>query len=200
MNRIMMVVFGLLVASASFSQTNSILQSATAALPEQLRDGATVVQRLDGGVMNTIREGTNGLTCFSDAPGGYYQVVCMGPVYYEWDSRLIELRRAGMSMNDATARTLQEMENGTLEQFVAGSIAYYLTGPDESELRLTLLLMMPYATEQSTGLQQEPKDVGAWLMCPGGPGAHLMIGAQQYGASVSGISIPEFCGTAESSN
>ena len=44
-------------------------------------------------------------------------------------------------------------------------------------------VLVPFATGQSTGLPEEPTADRAWLMCPGTPRAHIMIGPTPYGLS-----------------
>jgi hypothetical protein len=43
-----------------------------------------------------------------------------------------------------------------------------------------MAIALPWATGELTGLSTERSD-GVWLMCPGAPGAHIMVGDIPHG-------------------
>ena len=72
------------------------------------------------------------------------------------------------------------IEEGLTTAPTPGSRAYILSGPDRERARPLLGIFLPGATAESTGLSPERTD-GTWLMCPGTPSAHIMVGDVPYG-------------------
>ena len=72
------------------------------------------------------------------------------------------------------------IEKGVIKIPRPGSRNYIFSGADRQRAKPLLTIFLPAATAESTGLSTERSD-GTWLMCPGSPGAHIMVGDIPYG-------------------
>ena len=57
---------------------------------------------------------------------------------------------------------------------VYGSVWYHAMGMDKDHARMHMTIAVPGATTQSTGLPDNPKQGGVWIMNAGTTTAHLM--------------------------
>jgi hypothetical protein len=70
---------------------------------------------------------------------------------------------------------LDEAEkNGTRVKPEYGSVWYSMDGADQASARSHMTIAVPGATTQSTGLPDNPKPGGAWIMNAGTTSAHIM--------------------------
>ena len=173
----------LLAPSVASAQTDAdLIAEATSPLPGQLRDGATVMVTDENGDSRVLRQGANGFVCHPDGPTpvGFY-VSCS-------DERLSQsamteyrrLRAEGLPEDEILARVSAGVEAGTLTPIPSGAMFFALSGPDKEHADLLVVIRVPDATAESTGLPTEPKDDEAWLMFPGTHQAHIMIGSPPY--------------------
>ena len=68
--------------------------------------------------------------------------------------------------------------NGTRAKPEYGSVWYHLRGPDKAKARAHTTVAVPGATTASTGLPDNAKQGGVWIMDAGTSTAHLMIPGQ----------------------
>ena len=178
MRRIVPVVFGVLAVSISaLAQTTAeIIDRAVAAAPPQLREGATVIKWKPDYTYETLRKGTNRLVCYdrSGEPGRQpFAVQCTSVGNLE---RVAQNRRFE-AMTDKAARqaALDAAEaNGTRVKPEYGSVWYMMNGPDQAQARTHMTIAVPGGTTQSTGLPDNPKQGGVWIMNAGTTTAHIM--------------------------
>ncbi len=64
--------------------------------------------------------------------------------------------------------------NGTRVKPEYGSVWYDLSGADHAHTHLHVTIAVPGATTQSTGLPDNPKQGGVWIMNAGTSTAHIM--------------------------
>jgi hypothetical protein len=177
MRRIVLITLGILAASTSgLAQTPAELEIALLAAPANLRDGATVIKWKPDFTYDTLRKGTNRLVCMdrSGQPG-------QQPFISECTS-IGNLDRLAQNMKfetepDRTKRqaALDAAEaNGTRVKPEYGSVWYHVQGPDREKARNHMTIAVPGATTQSTGLADNPKMGGVWIMNAGTTTAHLM--------------------------
>jgi hypothetical protein len=90
------------------------------------------------------------------------------------------LKAEAMGDRKASEAFLQEAEkNGTRVKPEYGSVWYSVAGPDQANARPHhSMIAVPGATTQSTGLPDNPKQGGAWIMNAGTSTAHIMIPGQ----------------------
>lgn len=178
MNRAIAIASGLVALTATgFAQTtDESVQRALAAAPRNMRDGATVVKWKDDGTYDTLKKGTNRLVCFdrSGEPGRQpFAVQCtsIGNLDRVAQNRKFE----AMSDKNARQAALDKAEaDGTRVKPEYGSVWYDMNGADQEHARVHVTIAVPGATTQSTGLPDNGKQGGAWLMNAGTTTAHIM--------------------------
>lgn len=178
MKRTVLMVLSVLAASTSgFAQSQADIDTAVLAAPANMRAGATVIKWKADFTYDTLRQGTNRMVCFdkSGLPGQLpFSIEC---------SSIGNMDRIVQNMKfeaepDRAKRTaaLQAAEkDGTRAKPEYGSVWYHLMGKDQATARTHMTVALPGATSASTGLQDNPKMGGAWVMDAGTSSAHLMI-------------------------
>jgi hypothetical protein len=178
MKRIVPIVLGVLAISTSvFAQTTEeITERALAAAPRQMREGATVIKWNSDNTYETLKKGTNRLVCYdrSGAPGQQpFAVQCttLGNLDRVAQNRKFD----AMSDKAAKQAALDAAEaNGTRVKPEYGSVWLTMSGPDQAHARIHTTIAVPGATTQSTGLPDNNKQGGAWIMNAGTTTAHIM--------------------------
>jgi hypothetical protein len=160
------------------------IASAIAPLPEQFKEGATVLGfQGDAKTLVSLRQGDGVYICLADDPkeAERYHVACYHKDLEPFMLRGRQLRAEG-STNVDSAR-YAEIKSGKLSMPNHPSALYSLTGKRESLDASTGLLpnavplyvvYIPNATGESTGLPTKPGP-GPWIMFPGTPKAHIMF-------------------------
>lgn len=151
------------------------VDTALLAAPANLRDQATIIKWKPDFTYATLRKGTNRLACYdrSGQPG-------QPPFSIECTS-VANLPRVTQNMKfEAMGEKKQEMldaaeKDGTRVKPEYGSIFYNLGGPDRERARGHMTVAVPGATTQSTGLPDNNKLGGAWIMNAGTTTAHIMV-------------------------
>lgn len=153
---------------------------ATLPLPEDLREGATVVTYDDAGNREVLREGTNMLECTTrNEATGFTRCYHEG-LAAESDLRA-KLSAQGMDFQEISAAMNEARANGEIPEVPFGSMFYRLYEEDD-RLKLLWVLRLPNATSEELGMstasQRDPSLEGRglpWMMREGTPSAHLMI-------------------------
>jgi hypothetical protein len=177
MKCIIPVVFGVLSTAVAFAQSPAdITARALAAAPRPLRDGATVIQWKADSTYETLKKGTNRLVCYdrSGEPGRQpFAVQCTSIGNLD---RIVQNRKfEAMTDKAAKQAALDAAEaNGTRVKPEYGSVWYDMNGADQEHARIHVTIAVPGATTQSTGLPDNPKQGGVWIMNAGTTTAHIM--------------------------
>jgi hypothetical protein len=170
-------VLGVLAAAGAVAQPSAeIIARALAAAPRQLREGATIIQWKADSTCETLKKGTNRLVCYdrSGEPGRQpFAVQCtsIGNLDRVAQNRKFE------AMTDKAAKqaVLDAAEaDGTRSKPEYGSVWYDMNGADQEHARIHVTIAVPGATTQSTGLPDNPKQGGVWIMNAGTTTAHIM--------------------------
>ncbi len=173
------------LATPQEKSNETVIAEAVSALPEPLRDGATV-QAFRYGRLVTIREGTNGMICLGDDPArDGWHVACYQEGLEPFMVRGRELRAQGVTDRSAIDSVrLAEIESGKLEfpdgpatlySLFADEVAYNPATGGAEGARGLYVIYVPYATEESIGISVVSSRERPWLMFPGRPWAHIMI-------------------------
>ena len=177
MTRIVAIAFGVLAISTSaLAQTTETIDRALAAAPRQMREGAAVIKWKPDYTYETLKKGTNRLVCYdrSGEPGEQaFAVQCTSVGNLE---RVAQNRRFEAE-TDRTKRqaALDAAEaSGTRVKPEYGSVFYSMDGADQATARLHITIAVPGATTQSTGLPDNSKQGGSWIMNAGTTTAHIM--------------------------
>lgn len=148
------------------------------AAPASQRDQATVVKWKKDFTYDTLRKGANRLVCYDRS--GFPQ---QQPFSVQCTS-LANLDRVAQNMKaeasgdrKASEAMLAEMEkNGTRIKPEYGSMWHSVAGPSREQARPHhAMVAVPGATTQSTGLPENPRQGGAWIMNAGTSTAHIML-------------------------
>jgi hypothetical protein len=176
-----LVAFVLFVLSASstsvFTQTTAeVIDRALAAAPRQLREGAAVIRWKPDYTYDTLKPGTNRLVCYdrSGEPGEQpFAVQCTSVGNLE---RVAQNRRFEAELDRTKRQALLDAAeaNGTRVKPEYGSVWYSMDGADRASARLHTTIAVPGATTQSTGLPDNSKQGGVWIMNAGTTTAHIM--------------------------
>lgn len=163
------------------------IAAAVHAAPEPMRDGAAVHGYDDSGNLITLREGQNELICLADDPSDdRFHAACYHKDLEPFMARGRELSAEGHSTEEVREIREQEVEAGDLPMPEKPMSLYSLTGDADAwdyetgtlrSARPLYVVYVPYATVETTGLSASPASEGApWLMDPGKPWAHIMVG------------------------
>ena len=175
MKRTVLFILGALAVSTSaLAQAPADVDKALLAAPAQLREAATVIKWKPDFTYETLKKGTNRLVCY-DKSGQPKQM----PFMVECTS-LGNLDRAAQNMKiEAAGDKAQALfdaaeKDGTRAKPEYGSVWYHLMGADKDHTRTHMTIAVPGATTQSTGLPDNNKQGGVWIMNAGTTTAHLM--------------------------
>lgn len=178
MTRIVPIVLGVLAVSTSaLAQTTAeTIDRALAPAPRQMREGATVIKWKPDFTYETLKQGTNRLVCYdrSGEPGEQaFAVQCTTVGNLE---RVAQNRRFEAESDKAKRQAMLDAAeaNGTRVKPEYGSMFISMDGPDQANARIHTTIAVPGATTQSTGLPDNPKQGGAWIMNAGTTTAHIM--------------------------
>jgi hypothetical protein len=172
-----LAIAALAISSGALAQSPAeLMEHALAAAPRQMHDAATVIQWKADGTYDTLKKGTNRLVCYdrSGEPGRQpFAVQCtsIGNLDRVAQNRKFE------AMTDKAAKqaALDKAEaDGTRVKPEYGSVWYDMNGPDQAHARIHVTIAVPGATSQSTGLPDNPKQGGVWIMNAGTSTAHIM--------------------------
>jgi hypothetical protein len=181
MTRLALAVLGALAVSlpawAQAPAPADAIEKALLAAPANMKNDATIVAFKPDYTYETIKKGTNTMVCFdrSGLPGQQpFSVEC---------TSLGNLPRVAQNLKfeAETDRTKRQAaldaaeKDGSRVKPEYGSVWYRLQGKDKDTARMHMTVAVPGATTQSTGLADNPKQGGVWIMNAGTSTAHLMI-------------------------
>jgi hypothetical protein len=175
MKRVVPMLVGLLaVAASAFAQSE--IDRALAAAPAPLKADATVIKWKSDGTYDTLKKGTNRLVCYdrsNEAGRPAFAVQCTSVGNLD---RVAQNRKFEQIADRAERqKALDEAEkNGSRVKPEYGSVFYMMNGPDQASARVHATVALPGATTASTGLPDNNKQGGAWIMAAGTSTAHLM--------------------------
>ena len=160
-----------LEAGASQADVDKALLAAPAA---NLRDQATVVKWKPDFTYTTLRKGTNKLVCYdrSGFPGQQaFSIECTNLGNLDRVAQNMKFEAMG---DKAKAMFDAAEKDGTRVKPEYGSVWYHLMGADAEHTRTHMTIAVPGATTQSTGLPDNNRTGGVWIMNAGTTTAHLM--------------------------
>jgi hypothetical protein len=178
MKRIVLFVIAVMAVSASAlaQEPAEDVQKALSAAPANLRENATVIKWKPDYTYDTLKKGTSKLVCYdrSGLPGQQaYSVECTMDANLPRVAQNLKYEALGDKAKTQAALDALEKE-GTRVKPEYGSVWYHAMGPDKEHIRLHMTIALPGATTQSTGLPDNNKQGGVWIMNAGTSTAHLM--------------------------
>lgn len=176
MKRMVPIVLGVLAVSTSAFAQSTEIDRALAAAPAPMRADATVIKWKPDFTYDTLKKGTNRLVCYdrSGEPGrAPFAVQCTSLSNLD----RVAQNRKFEAISDKTERQAKidaAEKDGTRVKPEYGSVWYDMNGPDQEHARIHTTIAVPGATNQSTGLPDNPKQGGVWIMNAGTTTAHIM--------------------------
>src|SRR6266853_571112 len=178
MKRIVMLFLGAIVVSASAlaQAPDPAVDTALLAAPASLRDAAAVIKWKSDFTYETLRKGTNRLVCY-DRTGlpeqQPFSIECTSIANLDRVAQNLKFEAVGDKIKTQALLDAAE-KDGTRVKPEYGSVWYHMLGADREHARMHMTIAMPGATTQSTGLADNNKQGGVWIMNAGTTTAHLM--------------------------
>lgn len=153
-------------------------------LPKEMQAGATVMGYRTTGKLEVIREGKNGMTCLAlFAVEKAFHVACYHDGMEPFMARGRELRAQGVKDPKVDSVRYAEVASGKIKmpkmaamyQIFGKATSWDAATGKVSDASTLLVVYIPGATAESTGLSPVPAKAGPWIMFPGTPKAHIMI-------------------------
>lgn len=177
MKRIVLLALGALVVSTAASAQSADIDTPLLAAPANMKEGATVIKWKADYTYDTLRKGTNRLVCYdlSGLPGQQpFSLECTSIANLERVAQNLKFEAEPDRAKRQAALDAAE-KDGSRAKPEYGSVWFHLMGKDRASARPHMTVALPGATAQSTGLPDNPKMGGAWIMNAGTSTAHLMI-------------------------
>jgi hypothetical protein len=184
------VAFGLThsvpVAGQDDADTEATIESAMAAGPASIAENATI---MDADGATVLREGTNGWTCFPDAPGTpTSDPMCLDETFMRWLEALV----AGEEPNTQVVGFAYMLAGGS----DASNTDPYAAGPEEGNEWITspahVMVIMPGDIDQSV-FTTDPLSGEPFIMWAGTPYEHIMMPvdahAMVHGGEMGGMAM-----------
>jgi len=152
-----------------------LIQEAVLPLPEPLRDTATVVMYDEAGARTVLKEGSSEIICQADDPKPGFSVSCFHRSYEPHLTQSRKWASEGKGREEIVQLRYVAMKDGKLPAPKAGTAQYTLQGDDAVGATSLLVIYLPNATAESTGLSTTPDNFRPWLMRAGTEWAHVMI-------------------------
>jgi hypothetical protein len=157
------------------------VDKALIAAPASQKDQATVIKWKPDFTYDTLRKGTNRLVCYDRS--GFplqqpFSVQCTS--IGNLDRVAQNLKAQATGDRDKSEAMLNAAEkDGTRVKPEYGSMWYSVAGPSREQARPHhSMIAVPGATTQTTGLPENPRQGGAWIMNAGTSTAHIMVPGQ----------------------
>lgn len=160
------------------------IRQAVLAAPVSMRASATVLgyggEPRESDALTLLRAGNNGLICLSDDPGeAGFHVACYHESLEPFMQLGRRLRAEGKGRDEVMAARYAALEAGDLvmpDRAALYSIGSESGADDLEGARRLVVVYVPGATSESLGMPSRPEGNSPWLMLPGTPWAHIMIG------------------------
>jgi hypothetical protein len=178
MTRMIAIGFGVLAISAgAYAQTPAAdtIERALMAAPRNLKEGAAVIKFKADGTYDTLKPGTNRLVCYDrsgEAGQQPFAVQCSSVANIP---RIAQNKKFEAMPDKGKAAIEAAEKDGTRVKPEYGSVWYTINGPDKEHARPAhITIAVPGATTATTGLPDNNKQGGVWIMNAGTSTAHLM--------------------------
>jgi hypothetical protein len=154
--------------SSASESAQTRIERALSAAPPEVAEGATVAEMDSRGNLKILRAGTNGFTCMPGDPGGVGKpAMCQDAASMQWDDDFHHHRPRPTN----TAPGITYMLAGATQRSDSDP---YDTTSKPIAIGPHWMIMWPF-DPKATGLPDEHKPTGAYIMWAGTPYAHLHI-------------------------
>lgn len=193
MNKLIVLAVTTVLAAAPASAQKALptvdqqIATAVLALPENMRANATVMGWKTADRMEVLRQGTNGMNCLAQfAVQKDFHISCYHEGMEPFMGRGRELRSQGITVpeqldgiryREVAEGKIKMPAHAALYQVFGDSASWDPVAGNLARTRTLLVIYIPGATGESTGLPTRPLASGPWLMNAGTPKAHIMFTA-----------------------
>ncbi len=178
---LLFMILSIACTAQKYPDTETQVKEALMALPEEFREGATVLGYRGTDELMVIRRGSNAMYCLADDPSkNGFSVAGYHKDLEPYMARGRALRKEGKTFQEVFDIREKEVMEGKLS-IPQGSTLYVLTGEyddagNPTNLYQRFVVYIPFATKESSGLPLAPSYPGGpWIMNPGTHRAHIMI-------------------------
>src|SRR5207248_1814201 len=154
------------------------VDKAVLALPENLRNQATVIKWKPDFMYDTLRKGTNGLVCYDRS--GFplqqpFSLACTSVANLPREAQNLKAEASGdRAKSEAMLKAMEQ--DGTRAKPEFGSVWYHVSCPERDHASAhEVTIAVPGATQASLGLPDQRRENGVWIMNAGTSTAHIMI-------------------------
>ena len=176
--RIALFAIALLAVSTNvLAQAPADMEKPLLAAPPNLKDGATIIKWKSDFTYDTVRKGTNRLVCFdkSGMPLNQpFSVECTSVANLDRVAQNLKTEAMAADRKAADAAFEAQEKAGTRVKPEYGSVWYHVMGADAEHTRKHMTIAVPGATTATTGLPDNGRQGGVWIMNAGTTTAHLM--------------------------
>ena len=175
--------------SVSYPSPARQIAAAVSPLPDPLQKGAQVLGYDASGKLTTLRSGTNDMVCVADNPTGErFHVACYHKSLEPFMARGRELHAMKKSREAIDSVRMRDIRTGRYRMPSKPAALYQYFAVRDSVDAATgavkgaqylYVVYMPYASEKTTGITENPIPGGPWIMFPGKPWAHIMVSPQK---------------------
>jgi hypothetical protein len=148
------------------------------AAPANLAAQATVIKWKPDHTYTTLRKGTNRLVCYdrSGFPAQQaFSIECTSLGNLDRAAQNMKIEAEGAGDRAKTQALLDAAEkDGTRVKPEFGSVWYHLMGASREQARTHMTIAVPGATTATTGLPENGRGGGVWIMNAGTTTAHIM--------------------------
>lgn len=167
-----------LLGAQSAVDLSDPVATAVLPLPENLREGATVI---DQATETILRQGNNGFTCLADLPGNdRLSLQCHPSIIEPYMRRGRELSSKGIRGSEQRSVLAAEIRTGRL-YLPSGAMLRNLSGDINVEagvpdsVRVWSEFLFPFASTAEWGIPDTDQGLDPWMMRPGDVGTHVMV-------------------------
>ena len=189
---VVLLILGLLGGSQTAQPRPQEIAAAVLPLPQNLRNGASVVRLNNAGAPEQQRKGTNGMACIADRPGDdAFDVRCYHEEFIAVVYRNLQLNAEGVRGAAAYDRIEAEVKAGKIKLPAQPTAGYRCLGPATDynvstntvgkEISCWQSIHFPFRTAREMGLMDESEiseDMKAkmpYVMSSGRVWSHVMI-------------------------
>jgi hypothetical protein len=154
-----------------------MIEGALLAVPQSMREGATVVLDAPHAPRVLLRQGSNDIICRANIVKTGFNSYCYTKAldpFWTREEALVADGKTGAEIRDALAADVQ---SGKINVLV-GETTYEMAGASQEGSLPHMAVFLPNGTEASTGLSAKLDYFRPWLMWAGTPIAHVMIPEQ----------------------
>ena len=181
MNRTILMVLGCAVIAPSIATAQSsaeVIERALLPLSGRAAQGAAVVTWNADFTWETVKEGTNTWVCYDrsgDSNEAPFAVQCTSKANLPRVAQNRSFDAQGTTGEERGELVTAAQANGTRIDAEYGSMFISMNGQNRESAGIHRTVATPYATGESTGLPENGRQGGAWVMAAGTSEAHIMV-------------------------